>query len=320
MRIFSQILLTLSLMGVLFNSAWAANAGFDFSVTPIAENVYSIISPSYGRPSRENKGWNSNSHFIVTEKGVLVFDTGSSELIGNEIIRAIKSITDQPIRWVVNSHSHADHWLGNAAFANVGAEIISSALSMTAMKEDGQDVVDAFASMTEGATGSTHIFYPTSLLIQREKRNLGGVNVEFIFSNDGHSPGDILMWLPKQKIIFGGDVLSSDWMPIMTPRGNVPNLIETLNTVINMNPMIVLPGHGKVTTVKSVIRDAEFLTAAWQQIKKSLDNGKKSSDTLLLVISKLEQEYRMQYKDFDSSIEYLVQMMYKKQNDVKNSN
>ena len=91
MRIFKQTILALSLMGVLFNSAWAANAVFDFTVTPVTENVYSIISPSYGRPSPENKGWNSNSHFIVTEKGVLVFDTGSSELIGHEIIKAIKS-------------------------------------------------------------------------------------------------------------------------------------------------------------------------------------------------------------------------------------
>jgi hypothetical protein len=71
-----QTLLALGLIGVLFNNAWAAEADFDFNVTQVTENVYSIISPSYGRPSPENKGWNSNSHFIVTGTGVLVFDTG----------------------------------------------------------------------------------------------------------------------------------------------------------------------------------------------------------------------------------------------------
>lgn len=312
-ELFKRTLFTLSLMGLMFNNTQAAEPGFDFTVTPVAENVYSIIAPSYGRPSPENKGWNSNSHFIVTKEGVLVFDTGSSEIIGREIIKAIKSVTAQPVRWVINSHSHADHWLGNAAFADAGAKIFSTGPSLAAMKEDGQGDVDAFFRMTGGATGSSNIFYPNLLLAQREKRTLGGVDVEFIFSNDGHSPGDILMWLPKQNIIFGGDVLNSDWMPIMTPRGNVPNLINTLNTVIKLKPAIALTGHGKATTVKSVIRDARLLDSVWKLVKKGYDNGEKSNDILPQVISKLGPEYRALYKNFDSNSEYLVQMMYKKQ-------
>jgi glyoxylase-like metal-dependent hydrolase (beta-lactamase superfamily II) len=280
-------------------------------VTPIAKNVYSIVSPSIGLPTPENKGWNSNCHFVVTKKGVLLFDTGSSELIGNKIKSAIKSVTDQPVRWVINSHSHADHWLGNAAFSNIGAEIFSTGSSIAAMKEDGQGVVDAFSRMTEGATGLTQTNYPTSLLLQKEKRSFGGLDVEFILSNDGHSPGDVLMWLPKQKIIFGGDVLSSDWMPIMTPRGNVPNLIATLNVVIELNPVAVLPGHGHTTTVKSVIRDAKFLNSVSQLLKNNYD--KKIDDNVIKIINELSPKYKELYQDFDESINYLVKTIYKKQ-------
>lgn len=313
MKISKKFLIPLSLIGLWFNNAWAADASFEFTVTPITENVYSIISPSYGRPSPENKGWNSNSHFVVTNKGVLVFDTGSSELIGSKIIDAIKSVTNQPIRWVVNSHSHADHWLGNAAFANAGTEILATASSIKTMKKNGVEDVEAFSRMTKGATGSTNIIYPTSSLVQREKRSFGGVDVEFIFSNDGHSSGDILMWLPQQKIIFGGDVISSDWMPIMTPSGNVPNLIKTLNSVAKLNPTTVLAGHGKVTTINSILRDAEFLSSAWKLTENGKDNEMKFADILSLVVSQLGPKYEEQYKDFDSTIEYLVQMMYKKQ-------
>ena len=312
MKIFKQVILTISLTGLLTASAWATNSEFNFSVSPITKNVYSIISPSYGRPSPENKGWNSNSHFVVTEKGVLVFDTGSSELIGREIIRAIKSVTDQPVRWVVNSHSHADHWLGNAAFSDMGAEILSTGSSIAKMKEDGQGDVVAFSRMTEGATGSSQLSYPTALLAQRQKRSLGGVDVEFIFSNNGHSPGDVLMWLPKQKIIFGGDVLSSGWLPIMTPHGNLPNLIDTLNMVIKLKPAIVLTGHGEVTTVKSVIRDSHFLDAVWELVKSGHDDGMGPDSILLQVNTQLGAKYRTLYKDFDSNSGYLVQMMYKK--------
>jgi len=308
-----KILFIINLTGLLFNNVWAQTVDFDMSVQRVTASVYSIIAPSYGRPSPENKGWNSNSHFVVTDNGVLVFDTGSSEQIGKEIIKAIQSVTEKPVRWVVNSHSHADHWLGNAAFVTAGAEIIASKLSMIEMEKDGLGVVNAFARMTKGATSPTQIAFPSSFVIHKEKRSFGGVDVEFIFANDGHSPGDVLMWLPKQKIIMGGDVLSSEWMPIMTHHGNVPGLIETLNAVLKLKPKAVLPGHGQITSDKSVKRDAEFLAAVWRLVKDSHQKGMKFEDMLSVVRQKFASEYSGQYKDFDSTIEYLVQMMVRNQ-------
>jgi glyoxylase-like metal-dependent hydrolase (beta-lactamase superfamily II) len=302
---------TLCLIGLITTNGWAVNADLDFVVTPITQNVYSIVSPSIGLPTPENKGWNSNSHFIVTENGVLLFDTGSSELIGNKIKKAIKSVTDQSVRWVINSHSHADHWLGNAAFTD--AEIITSNEALTLMKKYGQEDVDFYARVTEGTIGTTRLVYPTVLLVQGQKRNFGGVDVEFIFSNDAHSPGDILMWLPKQKIILGGDVLSSDWMPIITGHGNVPNLINTLNAIVKLNPTIVLMGHGTATTVKSVIRDAELLSSVWKQVVAGYENGKKPDETLLVVRANLGPKYRPLYKDFTTEIKRHIELMYKLQ-------
>ncbi|WBX71057.1 MBL fold metallo-hydrolase [Tenacibaculum retecalamus] len=283
----------------------------NFKVTRITENVYSIVSPSFGLPTPGNKGWNSNSHFVITKKGVLLFDTGSSELIGNKIKKAIKSVTDKPVRWVINSHSHADHWFGNAAFINEDVEIIASNQAMTTMKKHGQPSLEFYTKVTKGTIGSTKLVYPTLLLTQGEKRNFGGIDVEFIFSNDGHSPGDILMWLPKQKIIFGGDVLSSDWMPVITGHGNVPNLIKILYTIAKLNPNIVLTGHGEATTVKSVKRDADLLSSVWKQVKEDYKNDKKFNETLLDIRVKLESKYRLLYKDFVSEIERHIKLMYK---------
>jgi cyclase len=85
LKISKQIILTFGLLGLMTSNSWATNPNTDFLVTPIADNVYSIVSPSLGMPTPENKGWNSNSHFVVTETGALLFDTGSSESIGNKI-------------------------------------------------------------------------------------------------------------------------------------------------------------------------------------------------------------------------------------------
>lgn len=300
----------LSVFPLIAQNSMAKNITSDFVVTPIAENVCSIVSPFIGLPTPDNTGWNSNVHFVVTNKGVLLFDTGSSEAIGNKIKNAIKTVTYLPVRWIINSHSHADHWLGNAAFSDTVVEIIASEQAITTMKKYGQDDVEFYAKVTNGTIGTTKLRYPNSILTQLQKRNLGGVDVEFIFSNGGHSPGDILIWLPKHKIIFGGDVLSSDWMPMITDQGNVPNLIDFLHKIAKLNPDIVLTGHGKAATVKSVTRDAEMLSSVWDLVRSDNKQGLMPNEILLHVKDKLGPKFKSLYKDFASEIERLVKLMY----------
>ncbi len=305
-----KLLSILSVFLLITQNSMARNIKSDFVVTAIAENVYSIISPSIGLPTPENKGWNSNVHFVVTKTGVLLFDTGSSEAIGNNIKKAIKTVTDLPVRWVINSHSHADHWLGNAAFTDTVVEIIASEKTVLTMKKYGRDDVEFYEKVTQGTIGSTQLKYPNFLLGQRQKRSFGGVDVEFIFSNDAHSPGDILMWLPKQKIIFGGDVLSSDWMPMLTDHGNVPNLIDTLHKIAKLNPYIVLTGHGKATTAEAITRDAELLSSVWEQVLTDHTFGINPNEILLRVKADLAPKYKSLYQDFENEIERHVKLMY----------
>ncbi len=311
LNLFKNSLLGLGLIGLTSSYACAKDVNFDFTAAPVAKSVYSITAPSYGLPSPENKAWNSNSHFVVTDTGVLIFDTGSSELIAKGIRKAVEAVTDKPIRWVVNSHSHADHWLGNAEFASDNVEIIASNQTMATMKKYGEQDIEFFYRVTKGATGETSIAYPTSLLTHGKKRSLGGTDVEFIFSNDGHSPGDILLWLPEQKVILGGDVLSSEWMPILTPDTNIPNLISTLEAIAKLNPVVVLTGHGKTTTKSSILRDVNLLTNTWSLVKQGYKAGNTPEQILLQLDSALSKQYKPLYKDFDSSLERYVKLMHK---------
>ena len=297
------------LISLLSNSLNAQNNSFNFIVTPVAENVYSIVSPSFGLPTPENKGWNSNSHFVVTKNGVLLFDTGSSETIGNKIKNAIKSVTNKPVRWVINSHSHADHWLGNAAFSE--ADIFTSKEALETIKKYGKEDVAFYNHVTKGTIGKTRLVYPTKLITEHQKMNLGGIEVEFIFSNNGHSPGDILIWLPQQKIIFGGDVLSSSWMPIITNPKKVPSLINTLTSIAQLKPLIVLTGHGEATNLNSILRDISLLSTVWEQVKKGKEKGKTKNKILLELITTLTPKHNPLYKNFTSEIKRYVKLLYK---------
>lgn len=308
-----KFLFVLHIFLFAFNTSSAGHTQSGFVVSAIAENVYSIISPNIGLPTPKNKGWNSNVHFVVTQTGVLLFDSGSSESIGNNIKKAIKTVTDLPVRWVVNSHSHADHWLGNAAFSDTVVEIVANEQAVGTMKKYGEEDVQFYAKVTNGTIGPTQLMYPNVILKQGEKRNFGGVDVEFLFGDSGHSPGDLLMWLPKQKIIFGGDVLSSDWMPMITDHGNIPKLIDSLHEFAELSPDIVLTGHGNPTKGISVIRDAEFLASVWEQVGSDYKKGLKPNEILIQVKAKLDSKYKLLYKDFESEIERYVELMYRLQ-------
>ncbi|MEJ6475176.1 MBL fold metallo-hydrolase [Pseudoalteromonas piscicida] len=303
----------LIIIGLLCAHVGAQPQSLDLKAVSVSKNVYSVISPFYGRPTAENKGWNSNSHFIVTKDGVLVFDSGSSQQIGSAIIAAVKRVTDQPIRWLVNSHSHADHWLGNAAFANLGVELISTSLSAETMKSDGPVDVEAFFNMTKGATGQSKLAIPTSTILHQHTRTFGNTEVKFVLANNGHSPGDVMLWLPKQRILIGGDVVNSNFIPIMTPRGNVTHLISTLKKVEQLDPLIVLTGHGENTSVKSVSRDIQFLTVAWNAVREALAKGTAPTKIPGSLQAQLRLEFGSAYQDFDTSISYLLEMMINKQ-------
>ncbi|XOV79612.1 MAG: MBL fold metallo-hydrolase [Aestuariibacter sp.] len=300
------------LFNCLITAAAAGTATPGISVLPVTENVYSIIAPHYGLPTPQNKGWNSNSHFVVTDDGVLVFDTGSSEAIGREILKAIESVTEQPVRWVINSHSHADHWLGNSVFADAGANILSTSEAVVVMAKEGHDVASLFTQATAGHAVTEKISIPQTFLEPQKVRRFGSTEVEFILSNDGHSPGDVLMWLPQQKVIFGGDVLSSDWLPIMTPRGRLPELIATLELVRGLEPEYVLTGHGSVTSVESLERDIRFLTTAWAAVREGYHSGNSKAAILNQIKANLGPVYQNQYQDFETNIGYLIEMMYRK--------
>jgi glyoxylase-like metal-dependent hydrolase (beta-lactamase superfamily II) len=199
------------------------------------------------------------------------------------------------------------------AFADTANEIIASGQAVATMQKYGEDDVKFYAKVTNGTIGPTQLRYPNSILTTGQKRNFGGIDVTFIFSNNGHSPGDILMWLPKQKILFGGDVASSDHMPMITDHGDIPGLIKVLFTVAELHPDIVLTGHGNATTAKSITRDANLLTSLWEIVKENHSNGKMPDETLVEVSAELGPQYEPLYIDFVSEIDRHINLMYQLQ-------
>lgn len=304
-----NILPLLFLTCIFYSCKQEINNKNSFTVTKVTDSVYSIISPNLGLPTPENKGWNSNSHFIITKRGVLLFDSGSSETIGFKIKKAIQKVTNLPVLWIVNSHSHADHWLGNSAFNK--AKIITSKHALSTMKKYGKEDVKFYHKVSKGTIGETTLKYPTELISEDTKTSFGSTEVEFIFSPNAHSEGDLLMWLPHQKVVLGGDVLSSTWMPIITNPKHIKDLIITLNMVDKLQPEHVLTGHGNNASKSVLKRDINFLVSIQEQIKEAHINKKSIPEAIQIVTESLKPVYQSMYKNFDSEIIRYITMLYK---------
>ncbi|MGB0713493.1 MAG: MBL fold metallo-hydrolase [Gammaproteobacteria bacterium] len=238
----------------------------------VSPGIYAVITPSRALPNPENLGWNSNSAFVLTGSGVLLFDTGSSLAIGRALKQTIASVTDQPVRWIVNSHAHGDHWLGNAVFKDTVEAIYSTGKVLQTVTEDGQTWIDLFDRMTGGITGKGEIVPPDTALGERTELLLGGKRCVLFPSGDSHSPGDVVLWLPDDRVLISGDVVYSDRMP-STNNSNLSRWIELLGELRALNPKVVIPGHGAITDGAGLERLQALLTTFWDAVSAGVDEG-----------------------------------------------
>ena len=275
------------LIGIVHPPVSAATEfSYPMQAQQVADNVFAIITPTREFPNAQNGGWNSNSAFVVTASGVLLFDTGSSQSIGRALRQTIARVTDKPVRWIINSHEHGDHWLGNAAFTDPLPQIYASQTVADMIRNAGKRWVETFNNMTGGITGDSTVVVPNHPVTQTLELNLDGVQVQMLLSGGSHSPGDLMLWLPQSRVLIPGDVVYSDRMP-STGAGDLRQWIETLQTLRALQPAVVIPGHGVVTDDSGLERLHDLLTALWQAVEVGIEAGKSDYEMVDEVISAL---------------------------------
>lgn len=181
----------------------------DVAPVKISNHCYVIIAKD-PEPTPENQGLFSNMGFIVTQKGVVVFDTGGSVQIGEMLLRQIKKVTDKPIIKVFNSHIHGDHWLGNHALvqANPNIEIYAHENMHKAIKEGaGEFWVGLQARATNNATAGTAVTAPNQVLKGGEVFDLGDTLIRVHHYGKCHSDSDICLEVTADKTVYAGDML-----------------------------------------------------------------------------------------------------------------
>jgi quinoprotein relay system zinc metallohydrolase 2 len=191
----------------------------------------------------DNEGDISNAGFIVGRDAVAVVDTGGSARVGEHLHAAIRSVTQLPIRYVINTHMHPDHVFGNAAFeadqpAFVGHQKLARGLSARAERY----IAVNKEAIGDSAFAGTKIVLPTLAISETTKLDLGGREIVLEPQKTAHTDNDLIVRDSQTGTVFLGDLLFSEHVP--TLDGSILGWLSVLDTLATSPAQRVVPGHG----------------------------------------------------------------------------
>jgi glyoxylase-like metal-dependent hydrolase (beta-lactamase superfamily II) len=246
----------------------------DVTFQPVAPGVYAFIGEKSGR-TYGNEGLNANIGLVVTPAGALLIDSGASVQGAQQIHAAVKKVTDQPVKWVINTGGQDHRWLGNGYFASQGAEVIAHTSARADMLARGGDHLASLKTELREKLDGTVPTLPTRWLGGNDETlNLGGTVVEVKHRGGAHTPGDLMVWLPQQKIAFSGDIVYADRMLGVIPVSHTGRWLQSFAALEALQPARIVPGHGDVCELpKAQAQTRDYLQALRTHMKKAVDDG-----------------------------------------------
>lgn len=272
---------------------------FDFDLKPIKLDTNSYYV--YGKEeyfSQENGGDIANSAFIITKNSVILIDTGSSFEYGFQLKNAISKITKNKIKYIINTHHHPDHFLGNNAFSN--SEIYATKFTSEEINAHGDLYVSNMANLLKDVAYNTRVKKPTQLLRQKQLL-LDNYSLEIIYLN-GHTKDDIAIYDKKNKILYASDLVFNK-RALATPHANISNWIKSLEKLKEFDFKILVPGHGKAVYSKAIIdENIAYLEFLDSRLKEGVKKGLDTYEVLNLEVPLKFRNYSMFKEEFERSI------------------
>jgi len=228
--------------------------GLAMDLVELAPSVYACL--------QEEKGLGTSNSGLVTTGGGLVVDTFWDLPHTRDLIAQYARVWKGPARRVVNTHRNGDHCWGNQLFP--GSEIIGHRLCAEQFTRESPQMMQALRGAADSADPATaHIARlladwdfsgielrpPTTLVDDRLDLDLDGVAVELLWVGPAHTAGDLLVHLPRQRVVFTGDVLFRLCTPIGW-EGTQAQWCRALDVIVALDPAVVVPGHGPLCGVE----------------------------------------------------------------------
>ena len=238
----------------------------------IAPGVYSAIGATQPY-TYENSNHNNNLSFIVTTDGVLVFNAGGSYLVAKAMHEEIKKVTDQKVKYVVLENSQGHAILGSNYWKKQGAIIIAHVEADKEIRHRGEDIYARTLSVQKEKIIGTKVVFPDLTFKEKMPISMGNTQIELMYIGASHSPDDIQLWLPQQKILISGDTAFNERMLPIFSHTNAAAWIETWDKIEALEPALIIPGHGEPTDLATITKfTKDYLVYMRTEVEKVIDD------------------------------------------------
>ncbi|HEX4725287.1 MAG TPA: MBL fold metallo-hydrolase [Pseudonocardiaceae bacterium] len=205
----------------------------------IADGVHAWIQPP-------GTWWINNAGAVAGADGVVLIDTCATRARTERFLAAVAAATgDRPIRMAVNTHLHGDHTYGNAVLPE-STVIVAHELTRTGMLADFLLTATPPIWSPTPDWGVTRIRPPSITLRDRAVLYSGSRRIELHHPGyPAHTPGDVVAWLPEERVLFTGDLLFHQVTPLVF-MGSLPGALRSLQWLAGFDAAVVVPGHGQL--------------------------------------------------------------------------
>ena len=264
------------ILALLFSTSVLAAAIPATKVAKVNDRIYALLGPN-DLPTKANQGYMVNSTLIIGDTGAIVIDTGFTDEIGAHLAKEVAKLTNKPVKVVINTHHHGDHTFGNSAFP--GAKVISSEMCRKLLIENEGE----WLGLIEGALGrklpNTRAVPASEVYANKTKTDvtLDGVKLTFWVPEAAHTAGDMMIWLPDDKVLVGGDILVNQTVPVFRDA-QVKKWIEALAEVKTIPAKTIIPGHGPLMKTSDVAAMHERMARLYAGIEAGYKAGLTDSE------------------------------------------
>lgn len=234
-------------MGLAWSAA-LAQAAPDMKVTQVSPSAWYVEGLS-ALGSGANQNFISNAAFVLTPAGVVVMDALGSPALAERLMAEIRKRTPLPVTHVILTHYHADHIYGLQAFKQAGARIVAQRQALEYLNSDTaqQRLEVSRRDLAPWIDGQTRLV-PADEWVDEEKTLVVG-GVQFVLRHLGpaHTPEDLMVYLPSEKVLFAGDLVFRSRIPFVG-QADSGHWIKALDLLLGFDAVAVVPGHGPIST------------------------------------------------------------------------
>jgi glyoxylase-like metal-dependent hydrolase (beta-lactamase superfamily II) len=220
--------------------------------------------------SAENKNFISNVAFIVGPDGIVVIDALGSPALAEALISAIGKISPKRINSVIVTHYHADHIYGLQAFQKIGAKIIAHPAAKEYLNSETatQRLSASRVELSPWVDDDTKLIEANTWVSREVRLNLSGIDLIVKPVGPAHTPEDLVIFFPQDKVLFAGDLLFRGRLPFIGGTADTAPWIQALNSFLDFKATVAIPGHGSVS--ENATADIELLRDYLTYLRKTM--------------------------------------------------